>query len=454
MYDTDFGFGLWNVEDYRHDALSFALEENGPAHPNPAWSTLLFRKLIENETFRNKFINRFADEMITRFLANNVNAHIQEVFDVISSENSAHYSRWGESYNGSNLATMKTFSNNRSTYAKYHIRDRFNIPNNKRLTLLSDDIIRGFIKVNNNIEIQKGYWGGDYFENIPITLEAVAEPGFEFSHWSGDIESTNAEIELSMLSAISVKANFIESTSEIKPIVINEINYKSGDVVDAGDWIELYNPNSTLLDISNWIYKDSKDDNIFIIPNGTSIAANSYLVITKNTVDFTSVFPDVENFIGDFDFGLSSNGDAVRIFNAELELQDEVHYGTVDPWPSCANGQGPTLELKTPNLDNSLPESWDCLSTYGSPGVVNGATLGVEYLDTNKILMYPNPVEDYLYIKGLKKDAYVRIIDTNGKIIVQRITNDKVHLGHLEPGLYILHIVLGENAFSYKIIKK
>ncbi|MCK5907232.1 MAG: CotH kinase family protein, partial [Flavobacteriales bacterium] len=316
LYDTDFGFGLWNVEDYRHDALSFALEENGPVHPNPAWSTLLFRKLIENETFRNKFVNRIADEMNTRFLANNVNTHIQDVFDVISSENSAHYSRWNDSYNESNLANMKTFSNNRPTYAKYHIRNRFNIPSNKRLTLLSDEINRGFIKVNNNIEIQKGYWGGDYFEDIPVTLKAVAETGFVFSHWSGDIESTDEEIELSMLSDLSVKANFIESSTETKSIVINEINYKSGDVVDAGDWIEMYNPNSTPLDISNWTYKDSKDDNIFIIPDDTSIAAHSYLVITKSTVDFTSAFPDVENFIGDFDFGLSSSSDAVRIFNA------------------------------------------------------------------------------------------------------------------------------------------
>ncbi|MCK5789097.1 MAG: lamin tail domain-containing protein, partial [Chlamydiia bacterium] len=243
-------------------------------------------------------------------------------------------------------------------------------------------------------------------------------------------------------------------TGEVKSIVINEINYKSGDVVDAGDWIELYNPNSTALDISNWQYKDAKDDNIFIIPDGTSIDANSYLVITKSTADFKSAFPNVKNFIGDFDFGLSSSGDAVRIFNADLELQDEVHYGTVDPWPICANGQGPTLELKSPDLDNSLGESWGCLSTYGSPGVVNDASMAKDDFLNGRLSFYPNPTEDYLYIKGLKKDALVRIIDTNGKILVEKTTKDKVYLGHIDTGVYILNIILGENIFSYKIVKK
>lgn len=454
LYDTDFGFGTWNVDDYRHDALSFALEENGPDWPNPAWSTFLFRKLIENETFRNKYINRSADEMNTRFLAININSHIQETFDVISSEINSHFTRWGASYNSQNLDNMKLFANNRSTYVKHHIKTRFNIPNTRRLAIVNDDVNRGFVEVNNNLKIQLGYWGGDYFENIPVSLKAIAEPGFEFSHWSGNSESTNNEIELNMQSTLEVKAHFVESSVEILPIVINEINYKSGDVVDAGDWIELYNPNNTTLDISNWIFKDGDDTNIFTIPEETIIDRKSYLVITKNTTDFTTAFPDVKNFIGDFDFGLSSSGDAVRIFNSNSELQDDVYYETVDPWPTCANGLGPTLELKTTDLDNSLAENWDCLSTYGSPGVANDATTGIEDYLKSKLHLYPNPIENYLHIKGLKKVVNVIIIDTNGKILEQKTTRDKVYLGNLKSGIYIINLVLGENILTYKIVKK
>jgi len=53
LFDTDFGFGTWNPFDYSNNTINFAIEDNGPAWPNPPWSTLLFRKLLENTSFRN-----------------------------------------------------------------------------------------------------------------------------------------------------------------------------------------------------------------------------------------------------------------------------------------------------------------------------------------------------------------------------------------------------------------
>ena len=97
MYDTDFGFGpWWNPGNFWEDTLSFALEPNGPDWPNPPWSTLLFRRFTTNIGFRNQFINRYADEMNTRFLAVNVENHITLLNDKITSEIPYHYERWGK----------------------------------------------------------------------------------------------------------------------------------------------------------------------------------------------------------------------------------------------------------------------------------------------------------------------------------------------------------------------
>ena len=48
LYDTDFGFGIWGNNNYQNNTLSFALQSNGPGWPNPPWSTLLFRRLVQN----------------------------------------------------------------------------------------------------------------------------------------------------------------------------------------------------------------------------------------------------------------------------------------------------------------------------------------------------------------------------------------------------------------------
>ena len=68
LYDTDFGFGIWDPNAFTFNTLSYALDPNGPGWPNPPWSTLVFRKLIENEHFKHAFVNIYCDMLNTVFM--------------------------------------------------------------------------------------------------------------------------------------------------------------------------------------------------------------------------------------------------------------------------------------------------------------------------------------------------------------------------------------------------
>ncbi len=59
LYDTDFGFGIYGNTDYMLNTVQFALELNGPDWPNPPWSTLLFRRLVQNTTFKQQICKSF-----------------------------------------------------------------------------------------------------------------------------------------------------------------------------------------------------------------------------------------------------------------------------------------------------------------------------------------------------------------------------------------------------------
>jgi hypothetical protein len=74
LFDTDFGFGLYDGLDFMQDGITFATERYGPDWPNPPWSTFLLRKLLNSTTFKNQFINRMADLMNTTFLPDKMNA--------------------------------------------------------------------------------------------------------------------------------------------------------------------------------------------------------------------------------------------------------------------------------------------------------------------------------------------------------------------------------------------
>ena len=111
-----------------------------------------------------------------------------------------------------------------------------------------------------------------------------------------------------------------------KDIVINEINYNSPDDFDAGDWVELYNPDTDTTDISAWVLKDDNISHIFTLPENTFIGPDDYLVICNDTALFRTIHGNDIKILGNMDFGLSGNGDQVRLYNLSGVLIDSVEY--------------------------------------------------------------------------------------------------------------------------------
>ena len=155
-------------------------------------------------------------------------------------------------------------------------------------------------------------------------------------------------------------------------IVINEINYHSADELDTGDWVELYNPNDFFADLSSWNFQDGNIRHSFVLPEGTLVEPRGFLVLCQDgkALEWFSG----TTCIGDFDFGLRNSGELVRLFDRHGLQVDSIVYGDRSPWPEEADGDGPTLELRHYELDNSEPMNWlASISPGGTPGRVNSA---------------------------------------------------------------------------------
>lgn len=211
LFDTDFGFnngigigsgpGAGDGNEYLHNTLAFALEENGPDWPNPPWSTLLFRKLMENQQFKTQFINQFADELNSRFLAENGINLIDSMAAEIESEMPAHINRWtsdnGLTLNrwGSELEKMRLFATLRTTNILEHIKNQFELEDTHSLTVNLTDPAEGVVVIN-SLTTNSPNWQGNYFEGVPVTLTAQPNPGYTFSHWQGASDVKTAKVEL------------------------------------------------------------------------------------------------------------------------------------------------------------------------------------------------------------------------------------------------------------------
>ncbi len=149
-------------------------------------------------------------------------------------------------------------------------------------------------------------------------------------------------------------------------------NSQENEYVNPGDWVELHNPTNESIAIGLWEFKDGNDAHVFIIPENQVLESGAYLVLCKDSLAFNDNFPNVSNFIGEFDFGLNGGGELVRLFDAEELPVDEVNYNDSSPWPLEPDGNGPTLELIHPSLDNDLGVNWATSDNNGgTPGVVN-----------------------------------------------------------------------------------
>ncbi|MEA3496182.1 MAG: CotH kinase family protein [Bacteroidota bacterium] len=76
------------------NSLKHATRDTGTQWPNPAWSTFLFRKLLENNEFQQKFINRFAYLLNTTFNPDTVLNTVLQFKELYGKEIQEHIYRW------------------------------------------------------------------------------------------------------------------------------------------------------------------------------------------------------------------------------------------------------------------------------------------------------------------------------------------------------------------------
>ncbi|MCA1803768.1 MAG: CotH kinase family protein, partial [Rhodothermaceae bacterium] len=184
------------------------------------WPNLIIRKLLENRNFEVGFINRIADHLNTVFLPDRVTHVIDSLKTLIEPEIGQHYDRWGSPDRDTweqAIQSMKSFAVDRPNHLRNHIRRHFETGSEIRLTVDSTDPAHGMVKVNSiHINEKSGGperfvvpWSGTYFSGVPVTMEAVPEPGYRFSHWSGSEVSENPIISITPNGNLILKAHFV-----------------------------------------------------------------------------------------------------------------------------------------------------------------------------------------------------------------------------------------------------
>lgn len=137
-------------------------------------------------------------------------------------------------------------------------------------------------------------------------------------------------------------------------VVIHEIHYDPADKTAAEEFVELHNAGDAAVDLSGWMLADAVS---FVLPAGTVIGPQAYLVVAQDPGALTSRFGPVPA-VGPFNGRLSNRGERIALYNQEGGLEDEVDYRRGFPWPTVGGDEGLSIELIHPDLRNDVGGSW------------------------------------------------------------------------------------------------
>jgi hypothetical protein len=358
--------------DCYFDHIEYMLYQD-PANPYIG----IWLKGMQNQKFRNYFINRYADLMNTSYDISRTSAVEQSMFSQTVLEMQNEYLRWGDPNNVNQQMTDFINRHNefqfqlseRNTQVRNHIQYNLSLEDQVEVTLNAIPAGAGKIKISTIIPGPLP-WTGVYFNGNPVTITAIPNPGFEFAFWDTNAVLTSIDTTNSITLNVTDDAVFnavFTSTPYVGRLSVSELNYHSDNTRDAGDWIELHNYGNGVLDISGWKITDGVIYHNYVFPAGTLLQPGSRLVVAEDTMKFHSQHPGI-NVFGQFGFGLNNATESVSIYDYTGEPVLSFHYEDSIPWPQAADGFGRTLELYADSLDPALPESWFEGCIGGSPG--------------------------------------------------------------------------------------
>lgn len=211
QYDRDHSFKPTQVNV---NNLEMATATNGPGWPNPPWSTVILRGLLNNTDFKNQFLQLYAFHMNTTYRLDRVLAILDTFETRLEVEMPRHITKWGgqrvPDLNSSNqwvlpnFASMeewraningiRDFATRRQAVAIEHLTAKFALTGMAQLTVSTSTWSDGTISLLHK-RLRPDIATGNYFRNVPLTLTAAPVRGRLFSHWMVRTGSTETRME-------------------------------------------------------------------------------------------------------------------------------------------------------------------------------------------------------------------------------------------------------------------
>ena len=205
QFDMDHGLNIWSGPET--DMLSDILTIDD----------MLLNFLLEDDGFKQLFLNYYADLMNTYFLTEVEVAHFAEMVEELEPYMPEYQDRWQLNQDwDADKAFALSLIQQRWALRRQQVIDNFELRGSANIKLRTDPTM-GKIAIN-SIVIERdtpgvddpSSWQGMYFLDIPVTLRAIANPGYQFVRWetTADIDLHSQEVIVTLEEDLTIRAIF------------------------------------------------------------------------------------------------------------------------------------------------------------------------------------------------------------------------------------------------------
>ena len=461
LYDMDWGF---NGEDpmgsdqSNDNTFQWAL--------NQGQASTLFRQLNTNKEFREEFAQRFVTHLNLTFAPERIHRIISDMAERIAPELPRQIERWGAiksmEYWNDQLNTLHHFAEERPRHLTEYLSETIMPKEKTELILEISNPEAGWISVY-DVPVAVPVFTGQWYREIPLRIKAHARDGWRFTEWVGSYPSYSKELSINLRETTILHAAF--EKYDTPPVVISEIHYNPSAELQGDDedfeFVELVNMHESRVHISGYQFTRGIE---FTFPAGTYMDAGEYIILAANSSRYANKgFQVFQVSSGKLD----NAGEELVLTNNMGVIVDQVSYDDHYPWPEKPDGEGPSLELKDPFLDNNLASSWKASEKAGgTPGA--GKLTGIDdgHHPVNEYKLFtvrPNPFNRITSIRFSVPEGErisLRIFNSFGQEvgypagIDRNPGNHEIYWapGSLPAGIYFIQVSCGGYCQTEKVV--
>ncbi len=127
-------------------------------------------------------------------------------------------------------------------------------------------------------------------------------------------------------------------------IQISEIMYDPVGKEPDGEWLELYNNESSAIDLTGWKIVEPSGHNLALIEGSFILPANEYAIVARNSTVFKMNFPTYAKSLLQSNFSLSNSGEWIALNDSSGNFVENVTYAN-----NLANNNSKSLQFVNGN---------------------------------------------------------------------------------------------------------